>query len=149
MAADAPPWLVQVALSRASATALGLRPGDLLTMKDQQGRPVAARVSGISVASDPGDLYTAASDTAFSGDRAQAKIAVLGAIYGQTSGDGLKNLAMLRDALYAVTGRRLIVETVVGAPPEPTEPEDARELSEEDVISLLKDTFDAEEVEEH
>ena len=36
------------------------------------------------------------SDRAFSGDRAQAKIAVLGAIYGQTSGDGLKNLAMLR-----------------------------------------------------
>ena len=60
-----------------------------------------------------------------------------------------KNLAMLRDALYAVTGRRLTVETIVGAPPEPTEPEDARELSEEDVISLLKDTFDAEEVEEH
>ena len=46
-------------------------------------------------------------------------------------------------------GRRLTVETIVGAPPEPTEPEDARELSEEDVISLLKDTFDAEEVEEH
>ena len=60
-----------------------------------------------------------------------------------------KNLAMLRDALYAVTGRRRAVETVVGAPPEPIEPEDARELSEEDVISLLKDTFDAEEVEEH
>jgi DNA polymerase-3 subunit gamma/tau len=60
-----------------------------------------------------------------------------------------KNLAMLRDALYAVTGRRLTVQTVVGAPAEPTEPEDARELSEEDVISLLKDTFDAEEVEEH
>ena len=60
-----------------------------------------------------------------------------------------KNLAMLRDALYEVTGRRLAVETIVGAPPEPIEPEDARELSEEDVISLLKDTFDAEEVEEH
>ena len=60
-----------------------------------------------------------------------------------------KNLAMLRDALYEVTGRRLAVETIVGAPPEPTEPEDVRELSEEDVISLLKDTFDAEEVEEH
>ena len=59
-----------------------------------------------------------------------------------------KNLALLRDALYEVTGRRLTVVTVVGAPPEPTEPEDVRELSEEDVISLLKDTFDAEEVEE-
>ncbi|RZT11842.1 DNA polymerase-1 [Kribbella sp. VKM Ac-2569] len=50
----------------------------------------------MEVASDPGDLYKAVSDQAFSGDRAQAKIAVLGAIYGQTSGDGLKNLAMLR-----------------------------------------------------
>ena len=60
-----------------------------------------------------------------------------------------KNLAMLADALYAVTGRRLRIETVIGAAPEPTEHEDPRELSEEDVISLLKDTFDAREVEEH
>jgi hypothetical protein len=59
-----------------------------------------------------------------------------------------KNLALLREALYEVTGRRLTIDTVVGAPPEPFEPEDVRELSEEDVISLLKDTFDAEEVEE-
>ncbi|MET7280168.1 bifunctional 3'-5' exonuclease/DNA polymerase [Kribbella sp. NPDC005582] len=50
----------------------------------------------MEVASDPGDLYKAVSDQAFSGDRAMAKLAVLGAIYGQTSGDGLKNLAMLR-----------------------------------------------------
>ena len=60
-----------------------------------------------------------------------------------------KNLAMLADALYAVTGRHLRIETVIGAAPEPTEHEDPRELSEEDVISLLKDTFDAREVEEH
>jgi DNA polymerase-3 subunit gamma/tau len=59
-----------------------------------------------------------------------------------------KNLALLADALYEVTGRRLAVETVIGASPEPSEPEDPRELSEEDVISLLKDTFDAEEIEE-
>jgi len=50
----------------------------------------------MEVAGDPGDLYKAVSDQAFSGDRAQAKVAVLGAIYGQTSGDGLKYLAMLR-----------------------------------------------------
>ena len=60
-----------------------------------------------------------------------------------------KNLALLRDALYEVTGRRLAIETIIGAAPEPADPEDPRELSEEDVISLLKDTFDAEEVEEH
>ncbi|WP_112237956.1 bifunctional 3'-5' exonuclease/DNA polymerase [Kribbella monticola] len=50
----------------------------------------------MEVAGSAGDLYKAVSDTAFSGDRAKAKIAVLGAIYGQTSGDGLKNLADLR-----------------------------------------------------
>ncbi|MFF3485216.1 bifunctional 3'-5' exonuclease/DNA polymerase [Streptomyces sp. NPDC002701] len=50
----------------------------------------------MEVAGRESDLYQSVSDRAFSGDRAQAKIAVLGAIYGQTSGDGLKNLALLR-----------------------------------------------------
>jgi DNA polymerase-1 len=50
----------------------------------------------MEVAGRPGDLYQAVSDRAFSGDREAAKIAVLGAVYGQTSGDGLKNLAALR-----------------------------------------------------
>ncbi|NGO76477.1 bifunctional 3'-5' exonuclease/DNA polymerase [Streptomyces sp. YC504] len=50
----------------------------------------------MEVAGRPGDLYQAVSDKAFSGDREMAKLAVLGAVYGQTSGDGLKNLALLR-----------------------------------------------------
>ncbi|MER6850335.1 bifunctional 3'-5' exonuclease/DNA polymerase [Streptomyces flaveolus] len=50
----------------------------------------------MEVAGRETDLYQSVSDRAFSGDRAQAKIAVLGAVYGQTSGDGLKNLAALR-----------------------------------------------------
>lgn len=50
----------------------------------------------MEVAGHDGDLYTALSDRAFSGDRAHAKVALLGAVYGQTSGDGLKNLAALR-----------------------------------------------------
>ncbi|KAB1142218.1 bifunctional 3'-5' exonuclease/DNA polymerase [Streptomyces luteolifulvus] len=50
----------------------------------------------MEVAGREGDLYQSVSDRAFSGDRAQAKLAVLGAVYGQTSGDGLKNLAALR-----------------------------------------------------
>ncbi|RFU88374.1 bifunctional 3'-5' exonuclease/DNA polymerase [Streptomyces triticagri] len=50
----------------------------------------------MEVASRPGDLYQAVSDRAFAGDREAAKLAVLGAVYGQTSGDGLKNLAQLR-----------------------------------------------------
>ncbi|MFG2632220.1 bifunctional 3'-5' exonuclease/DNA polymerase [Streptomyces sp. NPDC048473] len=50
----------------------------------------------MEVAGHDGDLYTALSDRAFLGDRDHAKLALLGAIYGQTSGDGLKNLAALR-----------------------------------------------------
>jgi DNA polymerase-1 len=50
----------------------------------------------MEVAGHDGDLYTALSDRAFSGDRTHAKLALLGAVYGQTSGDGLKNLAALR-----------------------------------------------------
>ncbi|MFE2014183.1 bifunctional 3'-5' exonuclease/DNA polymerase [Streptomyces sp. NPDC059491] len=50
----------------------------------------------MEVAGHPDDLYTRLSDRAFSGDREHAKLALLGAIYGQTSGDGLKNLAALR-----------------------------------------------------
>lgn len=50
----------------------------------------------MEVAGHDGDLYTALSDQAFQGDREHAKLALLGAVYGQTSGDGLKNLAALR-----------------------------------------------------
>ncbi|MEG3628454.1 bifunctional 3'-5' exonuclease/DNA polymerase [Streptomyces poriticola] len=50
----------------------------------------------MEVAGRETDLYQSVSDRAFSGDRDQAKLAVLGAVYGQTSGDGLRNLALLR-----------------------------------------------------
>ncbi|WP_326809212.1 bifunctional 3'-5' exonuclease/DNA polymerase [Streptomyces sp. NBC_01775] len=67
---------------------------------DQMEPRVLAAVSRdpglMAVAGSARDLYTELSEKAFSGDRAQAKLALLGAIYGQTSGDGLKNLAALR-----------------------------------------------------
>ncbi|MGP3968375.1 bifunctional 3'-5' exonuclease/DNA polymerase [Streptomyces sp. 6N223] len=50
----------------------------------------------MAAAGGEGDLYTALALRGFSGDRAHAKLALLGAIYGQTSGDGLKHLADLR-----------------------------------------------------
>lgn len=58
----------------------------------------------MDVAGNSGDLYKAVSDKAFSGDRAMAKLAVLGAVYGQTSGDGLKNLAALRKRFPRAVG---------------------------------------------
>jgi DNA polymerase-1 len=50
----------------------------------------------MEVAGSGRDLYESLSARAFAGDRERAKLALLGAIYGQTSGDGLKNLAALR-----------------------------------------------------
>jgi DNA polymerase-3 subunit gamma/tau len=59
-----------------------------------------------------------------------------------------QNIGLLREALYEVTGRKLAVvlesgEPEHGAPDHVDEP-----MSEEDVISLLKETFDAREVED-
>ncbi len=59
-----------------------------------------------------------------------------------------KNLAIVRDALYEVTGRKLAVATELGeGDDEPGEAEEGT-LSEDDLISMFKDTFDAREVED-
>ncbi|MBL1068029.1 bifunctional 3'-5' exonuclease/DNA polymerase [Streptomyces sp. 7-21] len=50
----------------------------------------------MAAASGTGDLYAELGRLGFSGDREQAKLALLGAVYGQTSGDGLRHLARLR-----------------------------------------------------
>jgi DNA polymerase-3 subunit gamma/tau len=60
-----------------------------------------------------------------------------------------KNLELVRDALYTVTGRRLSVATVLApAPADDATPEEEQPADEQELISLLKDTFDAEEVED-
>ncbi|MGV9311290.1 bifunctional 3'-5' exonuclease/DNA polymerase [Streptomyces sp. NPDC003691] len=67
---------------------------------DQMEPRVLAAVSRdpglMEVSGHEADLYSLLSTRAFAGDREHAKLALLGAIYGQTSGDGLKNLAALR-----------------------------------------------------
>jgi DNA polymerase-3 subunit gamma/tau len=56
------------------------------------------------------------------------------------------NIGVLRDALYEVTGRKLAVVLETGEAGAEHEADDDEPLSEEDVISLLKETLDAEEV---
>jgi DNA polymerase-3 subunit gamma/tau len=58
-----------------------------------------------------------------------------------------KAVGVIRDALYEVTGHRLGVTLALGAPTEPVDDAD-EQLSEDDLISMFKDTFDAQEVEE-
>jgi DNA polymerase-1 len=60
---------------------------------------VLAAVSGdgrLAAAGGAGDLYAALATDAFGGDRARAKLALLGAMYGQTGGAAIPALAALR-----------------------------------------------------
>jgi DNA polymerase III subunit gamma/tau len=55
------------------------------------------------------------------------------------------NIGLVREALHEVTGRRLTVVLETG---NPVAVEEEEAVAEEDFVSLLKETFDAEEVEE-
>jgi hypothetical protein len=54
---------------------------------------------------------------------------------------------MLRDALYEVTGRKLAVDFALGEGGHAGD-DDESPASEEDVVELMKSTFDARELEE-
>ena len=56
------------------------------------------------------------------------------------------NIGLLRDALYEVTGRKLAVVLETGH--EAAAVEDDEPMAEDDFVSLLKETLDAEEVSE-
>ena len=58
-----------------------------------------------------------------------------------------KNAAMLREALYEVTGRKLAVDFALGDRGHEQSDDDAP-TSEEDVVELMKSTFDARELDE-
>jgi DNA polymerase III gamma/tau subunit len=58
-----------------------------------------------------------------------------------------KNAALLRDALYAVTGRKLAVAFALGDEDRAKSSADEEPASEEDVLELMKSTFDARELE--
>ncbi len=58
-----------------------------------------------------------------------------------------KNAALLRDALYAVTGRKLAVAFALGDEERAVSSADEGPASEEDVLELMKSTFDARELE--
>jgi len=52
--------------------------------------------AGLAGAAATGDLYAALAADAFDGDRAKAKVALLGAMYGQTGGAAVPALAVLQ-----------------------------------------------------
>jgi DNA polymerase-3 subunit gamma/tau len=58
-----------------------------------------------------------------------------------------KNATILREALYDVTGRKLAVAFTLGERSRPEEVEE-RSLDENELVALLKETFDAKEVDD-
>jgi len=127
------------------APASTLPPLELDQLRDAWQRDVVEAVKTRSI--PVSTLLAEARPVEISGDTVTIEFASAAGFH-RAQIDEPKNVALLREALYEVTGRRLTIETTIGSASEPVGAEDARELSEEDVISLLKDTFDAEEVEE-
>jgi DNA polymerase III subunit gamma/tau len=58
-----------------------------------------------------------------------------------------RNRELLKEALYEVTGRRLEVAFVTGEPAERVTAEPERPATEEEIVGLIKSTFDARELE--
>nr|MBA2331245.1 DNA polymerase III subunit gamma/tau [Actinomycetota bacterium] len=63
--------------------------------------------------------------------------------------DEPKAIGAIRDALYEVTGRRLAVALTLGEPTEDNDVESESPISEEALILMFKETFDAQEVEDN
>ncbi len=70
-----------------------------------------------------------------------------GADFHRRQAEEPKNVSVIREALYEVTGHRLAVTLALGEAEDAVEEEDDA-LTEEALISMFKDTFDAEEVED-
>ena len=65
-----------------------------------------------------------------------------GAEFHRSQVEEAKNVSLLRDALYEVTGRKLTIATALAdAPREPDD--DDQPVTEDEFISLFKDTLDA------
>ena len=102
----------------------------------------AVRDRSISVAS----LLTEAKPTELAGDTLTVEFPP-GNDFHRKQLDEPKNIGLLREALYEVTGRRLAVVLEAGEEAG-TEVDEDEPQSEEDWIESLKQTFDATEVEE-
>jgi hypothetical protein len=127
----------------AASTELAAHAVDLEQVADAWQRSIveAVRERSIPVAS----LLAEARPAALEDDTLTLEFPV-GADFHRLRASEPGNIGVLRDALYEVTGRRLTVVLETGEADDPG-PADDEPLSEEDVISLLKETLDAEEVE--
>ena len=83
---------------------------------------------------------------ALEGDKLMIEFAA-SADFQRKVADEQKNIRVLGEALYEVTGRRLAPEFTLGEAQGDREEPEERRLDEEELVTLLKETFDAREVE--
>ena len=69
-----------------------------------------------------------------------------GAQFHRKHAEEPKNVALLENALYEVTGRRLQIVFATGVRPDPRPGEPDRPATEEEIVELVKTTFDAQEL---
>jgi DNA polymerase-3 subunit gamma/tau len=131
----------------APATATAVEPPEieLSQLQDawQHGIVAAVRERSIPVAT----LLHEAHPAGLEGDTLTLEFSP-GAEFHRRQVEDAKNVALLRDALYEVTGRKLTIATALADTPRDSEEDDDRPMSEDDFISLFKDTLDAREVED-
>ena len=120
-------------------------PVDLQRLQEAWQRSVVPAISSIPARS----LFQEAHPVALEGKRLRIEFPRSASFHRKLAGDE-KNASQLADALYELTGARLSFEFVLTeAPAEDVEPGAEPETPpEEDLISLLKDTLDAHEVDE-
>ena len=58
-----------------------------------------------------------------------------------------RNVAVLQEALFEVTGRRLSIVFATGEPPASDQQEPEHPVTEKEIVELMKSTFDAQELE--
>ena len=119
-------------------------PLGLVQLQEAWRRTILPAVSERSI--PIGSTLAEARPASLAGDTLTLEFPQTAAFHLQLAEDS-KNAALLRDALYEVTGRKLAVIFELGENEDAVD-EDAVPASEEDVLELMKSTFDARELDE-
>ena len=95
--------------------------------------------------SDLASLLLEAHPTRLEGDTLTLEFPPAAAFHRQNAAEP-KNASLLGDALYEVTGRRLSLVFTEGAERESKPKQQEQPATEEEIVELVKSTFDAREV---
>jgi DNA polymerase III subunit gamma/tau len=117
---------------------------DLEHLKDAGARSIIPAVEHRSIPA--ASVFREARPARFSGDVVTLEFPPA-ADFHRRLAEEAKNATLLKEALYEVTGRELAVAFEVGEAAEEAETQE-EPASEEDIVQLVKNTFDAREVDE-